>query len=114
VADVDGDGCREEVVVHGGVVEVAGRRWAVAEHDDSVAVADWDCDGIATPAVYRSATGDVFVFPRWADETGPIEIEATGSVPGGTGIAAVEPGMACPPLAIDLRGGGQRTVAVAG
>lgn len=114
VADVDGDGCGEEVTIAGGIVQVDDRRWAVAEADDSVAVADWDCDGRATPAVYQAATGDVFVFPSWADESGPLEVPASGSVVGGTGIAAADADDPCPSLAIEMPDGAPRPVEVAG
>jgi hypothetical protein len=65
-ADVDGDGCLDAVVVTDRVVEAAGQRWALGEPGDTVAVGDWDCDGLATPAVYRPSSGEVFVFSRWA------------------------------------------------
>jgi hypothetical protein len=112
VADVDGDGCTEEVQITEGIVQVGGVRWAVGGADDSVAVADWDCDGRATPAVYQPATGHVFVFPRWADDTGPLEVAAAGRVPGGAGIAAA--GDPCPSLAIEMPDGERRPVEVAG
>jgi hypothetical protein len=114
VADVDGDGCGEEVTIAAGIVQVDEQRWAVAEADDSVAVADWDCDGRATPAVYKAATGDVFVFPSWADESGPLEVTAADSVVGGTGIAAADADDPCPSLAIEMPDGAPRPVEVAG
>jgi len=114
VADIDGDGCREGITIADGIVQVDDQRWAVGEADDSVVVADWDCDGRATPAVYKSATGAVFVFPSWADATGPLEVEAAASVVGGTGIAVAAADDPCPPLTIEMPDGGQRPVEVTG
>lgn len=114
VADVDGDGCGEQITIAAGIVQIEDRQWAVAGAGDSVAVADWDCDGRATPAVYQMATGDVFVFPTWADESGPLEVAAAGSVVGGTGIAAADADNPCPPLAIEMPDGASRPVEVAG
>src|SRR5690606_28718578 len=39
--DVDGDGCREAVVIDGNEVRAGGRRWRVGDAGDSVAVGDW-------------------------------------------------------------------------
>jgi hypothetical protein len=38
--------------------------------NDEVAVGDWDCDGIATPAVLRVPSGALDVFDRWPGEPG--------------------------------------------
>jgi eukaryotic-like serine/threonine-protein kinase len=87
-ADIDGDGCPEAVAVRDGVVEAGRERWAVGEPGDVVAVGDWDCDGTATPAVYRPSTGDVFVFDAWATRGGPLAAEPTAQVPDGTALDA--------------------------
>ena len=113
VADVDGDGCGDAVTIADGIVEVADRSWAVGEPDDSVAVADWDCDGRATPALYQAATGDVFVFPSWADESGPLEVAAVGNVAGGAGVVTVD-AEPCPALAVEMPDGQRHLVEVAG
>ncbi|MGH9213896.1 MAG: hypothetical protein ACRD2C_24975 [Acidimicrobiales bacterium] len=110
-ADIDGDGCLEAVVVRDGVVETAGQRWAIGAPGDLVAVGDWDCDGRATPAVYRPASGDVFVFADWAGADQPLTVEATAQVLGGRGLTRASPGPAdstaapCDRLSVDLATG---------
>ena len=112
VADIDGDGCDDGVRIVDGVVQVEDQRWAVAGADDSIAIGDWDCDGRATPAVYQRATGDVFVFPAWADSSGPLEVEAAASVPGADQIGASSGDEPCPELTVEMPGGERRTVEV--
>lgn len=114
VVDIDGDGCDDEVQIDGGVVQVAGQRWQVGGADDSVAVADWDCDGNATPAIYRPATGEVFVFPRWAGRDGPLTVEPAGIVAGGDRLATITQTAdgTCPALAVEMPTGEQRAVEV--
>lgn len=70
-ADVDGDGCPSTVSWKGTVAEVEGRRFELGRPGDALVVGDWDCDGTATPALYRPSTGEVFLFARWADP-GPV------------------------------------------
>ena len=81
VADVDGDGCPEPVAIEGGIVEVGGVRYEVGVAGDDVAVGDWDCDGRATPALLRSATGEVFVFPAWAEPGHDLTVAAVDRSP---------------------------------
>jgi hypothetical protein len=45
-----------------------GRRFALGHAGDWFVVGDWDCDGLTSPALYRPATGDVFLFDRWAND----------------------------------------------
>jgi hypothetical protein len=111
--DVDGDGCPDAVRVAGSVVEAAGQRWAVGAPGDRVAVGDWDCDGTATPAVYRPSSGDVFVFVDWAAADQPLTTVAVAQVAGGRALAAPQPGGAsCGVVSVQLEAGGQRTVDV--
>lgn len=113
--DIDGDGCPDTVQVTGGVVHVAGQRWSVGEPDDAVAVGDWDCDGVATPVVYRPSTGDVFVFSGWAATGQPLAAEAVAQIGGGTALttATPEPGQTgCDQVAIELVTGGRHVVEV--
>ncbi len=70
--DLDGDGCGEAVAVRAGVVTAGERRWQVGEPDDLAAVGDWDCEGPATAAVVRPATGEVWVYDRWASADRPV------------------------------------------
>lgn len=88
--DTDGDGCPEMVEVAQGVVSVSGQRWQVAPPDDLVAVGDWDCDGVSTPAVVQPATGAVWTFPRWAEGDEEVVASAeTVTAPGAVSAAAV-------------------------
>lgn len=96
--DADGDGCPEAVTVDGGVVAVAGTRYAVGAPGDRVAVGDWDCDGEVTAAALRPGTGEVFVFTTWARPGAPVEVAAVAVVPGATGLAPGPPGGHCPGL----------------
>jgi hypothetical protein len=50
-----------------GVVRHGGHRWAAGASGDVVVVGDWDCDGLATPAVLRPATGQVWTYDRWPE-----------------------------------------------
>jgi hypothetical protein len=72
-ADLDGDGCPDDAVYTAGVLSVVLdgnlRRYAVGRPGDTVLLGDWDCDGRATPALYRPASGAVVYFDGW-DPTG--------------------------------------------
>ena len=88
-ADDDGDGCPSTVVWQGNVAAVGGRRYALGRPGDALVVGDWDCDGRATPALYRSTTGDVFLFDAWAGH-GPVVAERDGGRRAANGVASVE------------------------
>ena len=72
VGDVDGDGCADVVARAGNVVTVGDRRYEVGAADDVIVLGDWDCDGRATPAAYRSATGEAHLFDGWAGPDRPL------------------------------------------
>lgn len=108
VVDLDGDGCSDEVVIAGGDVMVNGLRWRVGEPDDVIVLGDWDCSGAATPAMLRSATGDIFFFTRWPGPGEPITVEATARLEGATGISVDQgpPGSSrCDLVAVDATPG---------
>jgi hypothetical protein len=86
--DVDGDGCPEVVAVLGGVVTADGARWRVGEPGDLAAVADWDCDGQATAAVVRPATGEVWVYDDWAPAGATATARPVPAVPDLAGAAS--------------------------
>jgi hypothetical protein len=91
VADVDGDGCADPVRLEGaGVVEVSHVRFAVGEPGDEVVVGDWDCDGLATPAVVRPSTGELFVFTAWAPEGEEVTVQPVAVVPEGASVEAAD------------------------
>lgn len=84
VADLDGDGCDEEVVVVGGIVSSGGRDWQVAAAGDVVTLGDWDCDGVDTPALLRGNSGELWVYSRWAEGDDQVPAALAGVVPGAT------------------------------
>ena len=115
-ADVDGDGCPDAVRVEAERVTAAGTTWVVGRPGDTVAVADWDCDGTATVASLRPSTGEVFVFDGWVAPGDELTVPAATTVPGARDLAAVDPdGDGCaeltatrrdgPPVAVPLGGG---------
>jgi hypothetical protein len=111
-ADVDGDGCPEALVVEGGSVSAGPARWTLGQPGDVIAIGDWECDGRAAPALLRPATGDVFVFPRWAAEGEPVTVEARDRLPGAVAIRAEPAVDGCDDLVVDLGSGATKTVEV--
>ncbi len=106
--DTDADGCAETVVVKGQVIEVGARRFAAGVDGDQVLVGDWDCDGQATPALLRPASGEVFVFTTWAEPGTPAMAPRVAVVPGGATLAAEPRGdtpSSCPRLSVRRHSG---------
>jgi protein tyrosine kinase len=65
-ADVDGDGCPDEIAISAGAIDVAGHHFVMSvDIADIVVVGDWDCDGVATPAVLRVPSGAIDVVEHW-------------------------------------------------
>jgi hypothetical protein len=65
-ADVDGDGCPDEIAIDAGAINVAGHHFVMTvDPADVVVVGDWDCDGVATPAVLRVPSGAIDVVDHW-------------------------------------------------
>jgi hypothetical protein len=50
----------------GGVLTIGDRRWRLGRPGDVVVLGDWDCNGAASPALYRPASGQVFLFDGYA------------------------------------------------
>jgi tRNA A-37 threonylcarbamoyl transferase component Bud32 len=85
--DVDGDGCPEAIDLEGRSARVGTVAIELGQDGDIVTLADWTCAGVATPALLRPTTGEVFVFPEWSlDE--PLEVDALTLVVGATDITA--------------------------
>jgi hypothetical protein len=74
--DVDGDGCEDVIAIGEGRIEVTTAAETVAfslgERRDEILVGDWDCDGTATPALYRARTGTVYEYERWPWESAAV------------------------------------------
>ena len=74
--DVDGDGCPDTVSITPPLVEVTiGAEtvsYVVGTATDEIVVGDWDCDGTATPLLYRPETGALYRYDRWPDADDPI------------------------------------------
>lgn len=98
-----GDTCAEQISVAGTVVTVGERRFEVGRPGDHVVVGDWDCDGALSAALLRPATGDVFIFPSWAED-GELTVRPVVSVPGAARLVTEEAG-GCHALRARLRSG---------
>jgi hypothetical protein len=77
----------DPIEVEGNEVRVGERRWRVGNEGDVVVVGDWDCDGRATPAVLRPASGRLSVFDEWADVGGELTARDVGVTEGATHLA---------------------------
>jgi hypothetical protein len=98
----------EQAQVTGNVVTMGAQRFEVGIPGDRVVLGDWDCDGVATPAVLRPDTGSVFAFTRWAD-TEPLTAVALQVVPGAVDVQAVATDEGCDRL-LALQSDGTRIV----
>lgn len=97
--------CAERVRVEGTTVVVGERRFQVGQLGDVVQVADWDCDGVATAALLRPATGEVFMFLGWADGE-DLSVSPTTVVDGATSLLTLSSSRAgCAELAAQLGDG---------
>ena len=114
VADVDGDGCAEGLVVDGSTVDAGVARWTLGEPGDVVAVGDWDCDGEASAALLRPTTGDVFLFSAWAPADEPVTVGVSQRVEGGVGMRAQPGDGGCDRLLVEHADGTATTVEVTG
>jgi Protein kinase domain len=104
--DPEGDGCptvgvyRPEAVAGSERMVLSIRvdgdrqRIAIGEPGDQVVLGDWDCDGVDTPALYRTRTGDVQYFDAWPrveqqryqpDRTEPVGPGGSASLAEGDG-----------------------------
>jgi hypothetical protein len=98
------DGCPDHVLRDPPLIELDGTRYSVGRAGDRVALGDWDCDGVGTPALLRPDTGEVFVFDRWAERSAEVDARAITRVPGASSLAAVPDG-GCDALDVASAGG---------
>jgi hypothetical protein len=73
-----------------GILERGSERWSLGQGGDLVTVGDWDCDGEATPAVLRPATGAVYALASWAAEGSDVRGEFVGSVSNAVDLHAAD------------------------
>ena len=85
--------------IAGGALEAGGRHYRVGQAGDAILVADWDCDGTATPALLRPSTGEVFVFPRWTTD-GRLAVEPVARVPDARALLSERSARRCPSLVV--------------
>jgi hypothetical protein len=80
-------------------VTVGPTTWVVGRAGDRPAVGDWDCDGRATVALLRPATGEVFVFGSWALPDTEVTVVAAAVVDDAEQVGPSDPdGDGCPVL----------------
>jgi hypothetical protein len=97
-------GLRTAATLPGSVLSAGGHRYRLGQPGDEVLVADWDCDGTSTPALLRPRTGEVYVFPRWAEDT-RLAVEPVLTVPGAMDLVSEGIGDGCAALSVRLRAG---------
>lgn len=94
---------------------VGGITYEVGRPGDLVSVGDWDCDGRATPALLRTATGEVFVFDGWATPDHDLTVAPLTVVSEATAVAGRDRnGDGCPELTVRRAGGGDTVISVGG
>lgn len=49
------------------------RRFALGLRGDRIFLGDWNCDGIATPALFRSSTGATLYYDTWSTNEKPSD-----------------------------------------
>ncbi|MDH3755091.1 MAG: hypothetical protein OEU32_14570 [Acidimicrobiia bacterium] len=102
--DTTADGCADRVSIADGVVTVNDRRYAVGVAGDRLAVGDWDCDGLATVAVVRPSSGEIFIFDAWA-QRGELRAPLVAHLTRPAAPVAIELGDGCHDLAVDHEDG---------
>ncbi|MBV8980389.1 MAG: hypothetical protein JO086_05770 [Acidimicrobiia bacterium] len=104
-ADIDGDGCDDDVSYTDGVLTAGSLRLRVGAPGDRVALGRWTC-GRATAALLRPSTGEVFRFDGWATRDNGVSAVAIARVDGAVGLRAVpRAGGRCDDLAVDRPSG---------
>ena len=77
----------------------AGRRYNLGTAGDTAVLGDWNCDGVATPALLRAADGVVAIFATWPEADSAVAADATTQRPAATGLEVVG-GATCDQLRI--------------
>jgi hypothetical protein len=104
-ADVDGDGCDDEVSFVDGVLTAGSTRMRVGAPGDQVALGRWTC-GQAAVALLRPSTGEVFRFDGWATPAKSVAAVELGRIEGAVGLRAdTRDGGHCDDLAVTRASG---------
>ena len=104
-ADTDGDGCAEALRWEAGVVQAGDRRWSVGQPGDVAVTGDWSCRGVATLAVLRPSTGQVFVFDGWATRGLDVSAPQAARVEGAFALRVAQlDADSCPDLVVERAG----------
>ena len=104
-ADVDGDGCDEDVTFADGTLTAGVVRMRVGAPGDQVALGRWTC-GPVNVALLRPTTGEVFRFDGWASSTNTVPAMPLGRVEGAVGLrAAARGGNRCDDLVVTRSSG---------
>jgi hypothetical protein len=78
--DTAGIGCVSTGVYADGVLTIGlhptdpqPRRFALGRPGDTLFLGDWNCDGIATAALFRSSTGATLYYDTWSTSAAPSD-----------------------------------------
>jgi hypothetical protein len=74
------------------MVSVDGHQFSVGDPGDRVVLGDWDCDGVATAALARPSSGDVYVFDAWPDPGVDAQAEPVTTVSGAVDLRTEDRG----------------------
>jgi len=104
-ADINSDGCEEDVSYADGVLTAGSLQLRVGLPGDRLTLGRWTC-GAVTAALLRPATGEVFRFDGWATQGNSVSAVMLTRVEGAVGVhAAPRDGGRCDDLAIDRQTG---------
>jgi hypothetical protein len=99
-ADIDGDGCDEEVTFADGLLTAGTLRMRDGGPGDQIALGRWTCGGV-TVALLRPSTGEVFRFDGWATKASSVAAVVAGRIEGAVSLeAAPRNGGRCDDLAV--------------
>jgi len=96
--------------VNGNTIVRSGVSFTAGKPGDRVQVADWDCDGTATPAVVRARTDEVFLFRHWPDARHPETVSPITVAHGIRDLVGSDPGTACELARIRMTDGSVRSL----
>ena len=95
------------ITVVGTEVRVEDQRYEVGRPGDEVVIGDWDCDGTLTPAVLRPSSGEVFIFPGWAQH---LEVAASDRITDASAVTVEAGPLGCDQLVVERADGTRHVV----